>query len=78
MVRTLENNYFWCTVNQNIYGIKIIFKSIQKILKKTWDGIKAIATLKSKDKTTPNSLIVNGNILQIKNSIAEIFNDFFC
>ena len=59
--------------------IRIIFKSIQKMLKKTWDGIKSIVTLKSKDKTTPNSKIkmVNGNIITNKNSIAEIFNDFF-
>ena len=45
--------------------------------KKTWDGIKSIATLKSKDKTSPNLLIVNGNIITSKTCIAEIFNDFF-
>ena len=33
-------------------------------------------TLKSKDKTSPNSLMVNGNVITNKNCIAEIFNDF--
>ena len=47
------------------------------MLKKTWDGIKSIVALKSKDKTTPNLLMVNGNVIINKNCIAEIFNDFF-
>ena len=47
------------------------------MLKKTWDGIKSIVVVKSKDKTTPNLLMVNGNVIINKNCIAEIFNDFF-
>ena len=53
------------------------FQKHSKYVKKTWDGIKSIVTLKSKDKTTPNSLMVNGNVIINKNCIAEIFNDFF-
>ena len=34
-------------------------------------------TLKSKHKTTPNSLMVNGNVFAKKNCITEILNDFF-
>ena len=45
------------------------------MLKKPWDGIKSIVTLKSKDKTIPNWLMVNGNVIINKNCIAEIFND---
>ena len=47
------------------------------MLKKTWDSIKSIVTLESKDKTAPNLLIVNGNVIINKSYIAEIFNDFF-
>ena len=47
------------------------------MLKKAWDDIKSIAALKSKDKTTPNSLMVNGNVITNKKCIAEIFNNFF-
>ena len=45
--------------------------------KRTWDGIKQILKLKSKDKTAPNSLTVNGNVIANKNCIAEIFNVYF-
>ena len=47
------------------------------MLKKTWGGIKSIVTLKSNDKTAPNSLIVNGNVITSKSCIAKIFSDFF-
>ena len=47
------------------------------MLKKIWDSIKSIVTLKSKDKTTSNSLMVNRSVIINKNCIAEIFNDFF-
>ena len=47
------------------------------MLKKAWDGIKSISTLKSKDKITPNSLMVNGNVITNKEWIVEIFNNFF-
>ena len=47
------------------------------MLKKPWDVIKSIVTLKPKDKATPNSLMVNGNVIINKNRIAEIFNDVF-
>ena len=53
------------------------FQKHSKYVKKTWDGIKSIVTLKSKDKTTPNSLMVNGNAITNRNCIAEIFSDFF-
>ena len=56
--------------------IRIIFKSIQKDVKKSWNGIESIVTLKFKDKTTPNSLMVNGNVIANKNCIAKILNDF--
>ena len=54
------------------------FQKHSKNVIKTWGGIKSIVTLKSKDKTTPNSLMVNENIITNRNCIAEIFNDFFC
>ena len=53
------------------------FQKHSKNVKKTWDGIKSIVTLKSKDKTTPNSLMVNENVIINNNCIAEIFNDVF-
>ena len=53
------------------------FRKHSKNAKKTWYGIKSMVALKSKDKTTPNSLMVNGNVITNKNCIAEIFNDFF-
>ena len=53
------------------------FQKHSNNVKKAWDGIKSIVTLKSKDKTTPNSLMVNGNVVTNKNCIAEIFNNFF-
>ena len=53
------------------------FQKHSKNVKKTWDSIKSIVTLKSKDKTAPNLLIVNGNVIINKSYIAEIFNDFF-
>ena len=53
------------------------FQKHSKNVEKCWGGIKSIATLKSKDKTTRNSLMVNENVIANKNWIAEIFNDFF-
>ena len=53
------------------------FQKHSKNVKRNWDSIKSIVTLKSKNKTTPNSLIVNRNVITYKNCIAEIFNDFF-
>ena len=53
------------------------FQKHSKNVKKTWDSIKSIVKLKSKDKTAPNLLIVNGNVIINKSYIAEIFNDFF-
>ena len=53
------------------------FQKHSKNVIKTQGGVKSIVTLKSKDKTTPNSLMVNGNIITNRNCIAEIFNDFF-
>ena len=53
------------------------FQKHSKNVKKSWYGIKLIVILKSKDKTTPNLLMVNANVITKKNSIAEIFNDFF-
>ena len=47
------------------------------MLKKNRGNIKSIVTLKSKDKTSPNSLMVNGNAITNKNCIIEIFSDFF-
>ena len=52
------------------------FQKHSKNVKKNWDGIKSIVTLKFKDKTTPNLLMVNGNVIINKNCIAEIFNGF--
>ena len=46
------------------------------MLKKTWDYIKPIVTLKSKNKTARNSIIVNENDIKYKNYIAEILNGF--
>ena len=43
--------------------IKIIFKEIQKISKKAWDGIESVVTLKSKAKPSPKSLFVDRNII---------------
>ena len=42
------------------------FQNLSKNVKKTWDGIKSIVTLKSKDKATPNLLMVNGNVTTSK------------
>ena len=53
------------------------FQRNSKNLKRTWDGIKSVATLKSKTKTSPNSLFVHRNIIVNKTSIAETFNNFF-
>ena len=53
------------------------FQKHSKNVKKNWDSIKSTVTLKSKNKTTPNSLIVNGNVITYKKCITEIFNDFF-
>ena len=44
------------------------------MFKRTWDDIKSIVSLTSKEKTAPNSLIVNGNIFTNKNYIAEILS----
>ena len=41
------------------------------------DATKSIITLKPKDKTAPNLLIGNKNVITNKNYIAEIFNDIF-
>ena len=54
------------------------FQRNSKNLRKTWDGIKSIVTLKSKSKTSPNSLFIDSNIIANKTSIAETFNNFFC
>ena len=44
------------------------FQKHSKNVKKNWDSIKSTVTLKSKNKTTPNSLIVNGMLLHIKSA----------
>ena len=62
-------------IEQRIYQNH--FQKHLKNVKKTWNSIKSIVTLKSKDKTAPNLLIVNGNVIINKSYIAEIFNDFF-
>ena len=46
-------------------------------IKKTWDGIKSIVTLKAKAKTSPISLTLNGVTITNKKSIVETFNNFF-
>ena len=53
------------------------FQRNSKYLKKTWDGIKSVVTLKYKAKTSPNSLFVDSNIIANETSIAETFNNFF-
>ena len=53
------------------------FQRNSKNLKKTWDGIKSVVTLKSKAKTFPNSLFVDSDIIANKTSITETFNNFF-
>ena len=53
------------------------FPRNSKNLKKALDGIKSVVTLKSKAKTSPNSLFVDRNIIANKTSIAQTFN-FFC
>ena len=47
--------------------IRITFKSIQNLGRH-----QSFVTFKSKDKTTPNSLIVNENVITNKNCIVEI------
>ena len=54
------------------------FQRNWKNLKKAWNGIKSVVTLKSKLKTSPNFLFVDRNIIANKTSIAETFNNFFC
>ena len=54
------------------------FQKHLKNVKTTWNDIESIVTLKSKDRTTLNSLMVNGSAIMNKNGITEIFNDFFC
>ena len=72
----LETQLYSKSKNRKRNIIRIIFKSIQKMLKKTWDGIKSIVIMNSKDKTAPNSVIVSENVITFKNCITEIFNDF--
>ena len=48
-----------------------------KNLKKALDDTKSVVTLKSKAKTSPDSLLVDRNITANKTSIAQTFN-FFC
>ena len=52
------------------------FQRNSKNFRKTQDGIISVVTLKSKAKTSPNSLFVDSNIIAKKTSIAEIFNNF--
>ena len=47
------------------------------MLKRPGMASNELLTLKSKDKTAPNLLIVNKNVITIKNYIAEKFIDFF-
>ena len=47
------------------------------MFKKPWNGIKLIVTLKSKDKTAPNPLILNENNIANKSYIAQILSEFF-
>ena len=53
------------------------FQKNSKNLKKTWDTIKSVVTLKSKARTSPNFLSVDRIIIANKTSIAETFNNFF-
>ena len=59
------------------YYYQNYFQRNTKKLKKTWDGIKSVVTLKSKANTSPNSLFVDRNIIADKTSIAKTFNNFF-
>ena len=45
------------------------------MFKKPWNGIKLIVTLKSKDKTAPNPLILNENNIANKSYIPLILNE---
>ena len=53
------------------------FQGNSENLKKIWDGIKSVVTLKTKSKTFPNSLCLDRNIIASKTFIAEKFNSFF-
>ena len=75
--KNAQNTFIFKVKQSKKEYYRIIFESIQKILKKPWDDIKSMVALKSKDKTTPNSLMVNGDVITNKNCIAGIFNDFF-
>ena len=85
-LRVAKHNKYKNAQNAIIFKVKksknkhyqIYFQKHLRNVKTTWDGIESIVTLKSKDKTTPNSLMINGNVIINKNGIAKIFNDFFC
>ena len=53
------------------------FKRHTHDIKKVWNGIKSIVTLKSKSKTSPKSLNIDGNCITNEKIIAENFNNFF-
>ena len=42
-----------------------------------WKGIKTLITLKSKNKTLPTNLNINGNIITDPVDLANVFNEFF-
>ena len=52
------------------------FQRNLKNLRKTWDRMKSVVTLKSKTKSSPTSLFVDRNVIANKTSIVETFNNF--
>lgn len=54
------------------------FQKYSAKVKKDWDGIKSVVTIKAKPKSLPNALILNGIAMTNKKAFAETFYNFFC
>ena len=54
-----------------------LFAKFKNDIKKTWDTIKSVLNKKKNKKCIPECLIIDGNEIKDKITIAEKFNDFF-
>ena len=66
LIRKSKKMHYTLYFNSNINNIK-----------KTWQGIKEIISLKSSSKAQPYSINLNGKIITDAKTIADSFNDYF-
>ena len=69
-------------LRKNIRNTKLsyyndLFSKFKDDIKKTWDTIKSVMNKTKNKKHIPNCLIIDGNEIKDKITIAEKFNDFF-